>query len=469
MRIHALTIGPDYSAAFHLYGVLWTPTGITWYIDNVPVFSTSSYIPTSGNGFPGMYIILNNATGGSWGGPPDATTVFPNQLEIDYVRVYTQGTTVTASAGANGSISPSGSVAASNGSTMQFTVMPNSGYTASVGGTCGGTLSGNTYTTNPITTSCTVSASFAANTYTVTSSAGSNGSISPMGSVTASSGSTKQFTVTPNTGYTASVGGTCGGTLSGNTYTTNPITTNCSVSATFAAANTYTITASAGSNGAISPSGSCSANLRVEQNLCNCTGCRLPGSRCAGRRHLGWSSHQLYLFQYHHQPYSLGNFYTQRCNSRITHIITASAGSNGSITPAGSVTASSGSTKQFTVTPDSGYTASVGGTCGGTLSGNTYTTNPTTVNCTVSAAFAPVTAYTISATVKGSGSISPSGAVNVPTGSNKAFIITPAAYYRVSGVTVDGKSVGAVSSYIFTNVNANHTIEATFTRSRWRR
>ena len=70
-------------------------------------------------------------------------------------------------------------------------------------------------------------------TYTVTPSAGANGSISPNTAQIINSGSTTQFTVTPNSGYSASVGGTCGGSLVGTTYTTNAITADCTVSATF--------------------------------------------------------------------------------------------------------------------------------------------------------------------------------------------------------------------------------------------
>lgn len=70
-------------------------------------------------------------------------------------------------------------------------------------------------------------------TYTVTPSAGANGSISPATPQTVNSGSTAAFTVTPNAGYTAAVGGTCGGNLVGATYTTNAVTANCTVSASF--------------------------------------------------------------------------------------------------------------------------------------------------------------------------------------------------------------------------------------------
>ena len=72
-------------------------------------------------------------------------------------------------------------------------------------------------------------------TYTVTPSAGANGSISPNTPQTVSSGTTTAFTVTPNGGYAASVGGTCGGSLVGTTYTTNSISADCTVSATFSA------------------------------------------------------------------------------------------------------------------------------------------------------------------------------------------------------------------------------------------
>lgn len=72
--------------------------------------------------------------------------------------------TVTPSAGANGSISPSTPQTVASGGTIGFTVTPNGGYTASVGGTCGGALVGTTYTTNAITANCTVTASFAAET-----------------------------------------------------------------------------------------------------------------------------------------------------------------------------------------------------------------------------------------------------------------------------------------------------------------
>jgi hypothetical protein len=74
---------------------------------------------------------------------------------------------------------------------------------------------------------------------------------------------------------------------------------------------------------------------------------------------------------------------------------------------------------------------------------------------------------TITASAGTNGSISPSGDVPVPYGTNKTFTITPVADYHVLDVLVDGVSVGAVASYTFTNVTANHTISASFDANFW--
>jgi hypothetical protein len=69
---------------------------------------------------------------------------------------------------------------------------------------------------------------------------------------------------------------------------------------------------------------------------------------------------------------------------------------------------------------------------------------------------------TITASAGAHGAISPAGAVTVNYGASQSFTITPEANYHVADVLVDGASVGAVTSFTFTNVTANHTISATF-------
>jgi len=70
--------------------------------------------------------------------------------------------------------------------------------------------------------------------------------------------------------------------------------------------------------------------------------------------------------------------------------------------------------------------------------------------------------YTIIASAGSHGSISPSGSITVNQDSDKSFTITPDTGYQIDDVLVDGSSVGAVSSYTFTNVTQDHTISATF-------
>src|SRR4029079_2746517 len=58
----------------------------------------------------------------------------------------------------------------------------------------------------------------------------------------------------------------------------------------------------------------------------------------------------------------------------------------------------------------------------------------------------------------------PSGFVNVICGNDQTFSILPNPGFSIADVTVDGVSVGAVSSYTFPNVRASHDIAATFTQ-----
>jgi C1A family cysteine protease len=73
-----------------------------------------------------------------------------------------------------------------------------------------------------------------------------------------------------------------------------------------------------------------------------------------------------------------------------------------------------------------------------------------------------VPTYTITASAGTGGTISPSGSVTVSQGASQTFAIAASSGYQIAGVTVDGTSVGLVSSYTFSNVTANHTIAATF-------
>lgn len=153
--------------------------------------------------------------------------------------------TVSAGAGSGGTISPA-SATVDDGATASFTVSPDSGYTIDTVTGCDGSLSGDTYTTGAVTADCTVSATFNLNgaitvSYTVGTSAGAGGSISPA-SATVNEGATASFTITPDSGYSIDTVTGCGGSLSGDTYTTDTVVTACTVSASFVALPTVSIT-----------------------------------------------------------------------------------------------------------------------------------------------------------------------------------------------------------------------------------
>lgn len=79
--------GPiDLSLDFHTYAVEWFPNRIDWYVDGVLRFTNTTNIPSQP-----MYLILNTAVGGDFLGNPDASTVFPQTMQVDWVRAYTRG------------------------------------------------------------------------------------------------------------------------------------------------------------------------------------------------------------------------------------------------------------------------------------------------------------------------------------------------------------------------------------------
>jgi beta-glucanase (GH16 family) len=87
----ALPNGERLSSDFHLYAVEWEPGLVRFYFDSTLYATfTSARWPAGGTwvfDHP-FFIILNVAIGGDWPGAPDATTVFPQTLQVDYVRVY---------------------------------------------------------------------------------------------------------------------------------------------------------------------------------------------------------------------------------------------------------------------------------------------------------------------------------------------------------------------------------------------
>jgi beta-glucanase (GH16 family) len=77
---------------FHTFVLEWTEGRMVWYVDDTP-YQVQTEWNTTAAAFPApfdqeFYLLLNVAVGGNFVGAPDASTVFPQSMEVDYVRVY---------------------------------------------------------------------------------------------------------------------------------------------------------------------------------------------------------------------------------------------------------------------------------------------------------------------------------------------------------------------------------------------
>ncbi|MFC4565566.1 family 16 glycosylhydrolase [Nocardiopsis mangrovi] len=107
-RVHGSLHGPGYSGGnpltgyyqhpqgwgftdtYHTFAVEWRPDSVTWFVDGV-AYQTFTRASVGGNRWVfdhPFFMILNVAVGGNWPGPPNSTTRFPQEMRVDYVRVY---------------------------------------------------------------------------------------------------------------------------------------------------------------------------------------------------------------------------------------------------------------------------------------------------------------------------------------------------------------------------------------------
>lgn len=84
------SIDEKFSEKFHVFTLVWELNEMVWYMDEIKIHSISTST-TQGDLYPfnqPFYMIFNVAVGGNWPGRPDDTTVFPQQMEIDYIRYF---------------------------------------------------------------------------------------------------------------------------------------------------------------------------------------------------------------------------------------------------------------------------------------------------------------------------------------------------------------------------------------------
>jgi hypothetical protein len=224
-----------------------------------PSFTLSVVSGENGVVSPANSVTLNSGTDQTFTITPDAgyhvSDVKVDGVSVGSVSAYTfsqvsadhtleatfaiDSHTITASSGTNGTIDPAGTVSVNHGSTAAFAITPDAGYAIEdvlVDGSSVGAVS--SYTFNQVITEHTIQAVFEADTFTITSTAGENGTISPLGSVTLQNGSSQTFAITPDDGYAVSfvlVDGVSMGLI--DAYTFSAVSTDHSIAASFALDN----------------------------------------------------------------------------------------------------------------------------------------------------------------------------------------------------------------------------------------
>ena len=402
------------------------------------------------------YSVSNVSVNGSFVGPV-TTYTFTNVTTAQTISAnFTINSfNITASSSPGGIISPNGTISVTYGSSQTFTITPNLGQNI-IGVVVDGVNQGvnSTYTFTNITTAHTIAASFVNIQNTITASAGTGGTITPSGAVSVYYGTNQTFTITNNTGYYVSgvvVDGSPVGSVT--TYTFTNVISSHTIAASFA--SNPVITASAGSGGVISPSGSVSVNYGGSQTfiITPNTGYSVASVVVDG---VSQGAITTYTFSNVQTTHTISATFATN-----TYTITVTQGSYGTISP-GTTSVNYGGSQTFSITPNTGYSVAsvvVDGSSVGALTSYTFSNVQTTH--TISATFA-INTYTIAASSGANGAVTPTGVTTVNYGGSQTYTITPNTGYSVANVLVDSVSQGAITSYIFTSVQASHTISATF-------
>ncbi|HTP05837.1 MAG TPA: Ig-like domain-containing protein, partial [Nitrospirota bacterium] len=374
--------------------------------------------------------------------------------------------TITATAGANGSISPSGAVLVSYNTSQAFTITPNAGYHINtVGGTCGGTLIGNTYTTSAVTQNCTVQPTFAANPV-ITVSPATNGVIAPSGSVSVTYGGSQTFTFTPNAGYHltgVSVDGVAQTPVPAS-YTFTNVVANHTISATFAANPIITVTV--GANGSVNPPGpTVSVTYGADQmfTFTPNTGYYVSAVLVDN---VNIGAPTSYTFHNVTASHTISVAFLQG-----TNIITATAGAGGTLTSGGGTIVSSGTSQQFlviyggslsfTISPNAGYslTSVLVDNVAQSPVPTSYTFSNVTTPHTIVANFS-INSYALTVNATGTGSGTVTGAGTYTYGTNVSVSATANAGSTFTGWSGDCSGTASPTTVL---INAAKTCTATFT------
>jgi len=434
-------------------------------LSNGGLSGTDVVFSSSVTGTPTPTVTYSHASGSffSVGTTTVTATATNNSGSVNCSFTVTVNPTITATAGANGSINPSGDVIVNSGANQQFTLFANTGYhvdSVIVNGVKVDSMTSYTFTN--VTANHTIRAVFAINTYTLTYTAGANGTLTGTLSQTVNHGASgTQVAAVPNTGYHFV---NWSDNSTSNPRTDANVTANISVTANFAI-NTFSVTASVtGGNGTITPeSQTVNYNANATVTISPATGYHLATLTDNANDVFSQVSNNQYTISNVTANHSIvGTFAIN------TYSVTASVtGGNGTITPA-SQTVDFNTSATVTSSPATGYHLATltdnANDVFSQVSNNQYTISNVTANHTIVGTFAIIT-YSVTASVTGgNGTITPTGQT-VNYNANATVTISPSTGYHLASLTDNTQDVfSQVSSnqYTVSNVTADHSIVGTF-------
>ena len=318
--------------------------------------------------------------------------------------------------------------------------------------------------------SASVSARTAAETFTITPSAGEHGVITPPVAQTVAAGADVTFVMQPDIGFHVSdvlVDGVSVGAV--GSYKFVDVQADHTISVTFArdTPGSFVIVPSAGEHGVITPPvpQTVAAGGSVTFSIVPDSGYKVLDVLVDG---VSVGARATYEFTNVQADHTLSATFEK--DPQVAYVITPEPGANGQITPPVRQTVAAGGSVTFEIVPDLGYHVADVKVDGASVGAKTsYTFTNVQADHTISATFAqdatpPPVTYTLTPSPGEHGQITPPVPQTVVAGASLTFLIVPDAGYHVADVLVDGASVGPRGSYRFTDVQADHTISATFAK-----
>jgi hypothetical protein len=431
-----------------------SPVGST----TVPKGNNQTFTITPAYGYGVASLTIDGATT-----TPQTSYQFTNvqmdhTISVTFVQLPTH--TILSSASENGTMSPVGTTTVIQGTNQTFFVTPGVGYkvgTTTIDAVVVANAPFHTFTN--IQTDHTIEVTFIPlQTYTLTASVVGNGAITPQGNVSVFEGGSQTFTFTPGNGFRVGdvlINGSPVPVV-GNSYSFTNVQGNQSIEVTFVPLPTHTITATALSNGSITPNGGVTVFEGYDQifTITPSYGYQVDTLMVDGATTTATTTvtfSQVITDHTVHVTFVL----------LPSHTVTTNSGSNGNVT--GSTTIPVGGNQVYTIVPDFGYTV-------GTLIVDGATTTPTTTvtftgvnqDHTIEVIFVPLPTHTITATAGINGVITPNGSTTVFEGYNQVFTVTSNSGYEIATLTIDGATTTPTSTFTFVNVTTDHTIEVTF-------